>query len=69
MFIIGLLATSDMDALVTNFSTVFLTIGAIIGVGITLPLLIQFVNGVSRNISLTNQNMTEEISKSAKQAT
>ena len=69
MFIIGRLGTNNMDALVTNFSTVFLAIGAIIGVGIALPLLIQFVNGVSRNISLTNQNMTEEISKSAKQAT
>lgn len=46
---------------------IIVLIGTIFGLGITLPILLQFVNGVSRNISLTNQNSTEEISKSSRE--
>jgi len=41
-------------------------IGALVGFGLAVPVLIQFVNNVSRNMSLTNTASSEEISKTAK---
>jgi hypothetical protein len=46
---------------------IFTPIAALVGVGLTIPILVQFVNNVSRNMSLTNTNSTEEISKTSRQ--
>lgn len=43
--------------------TVITAIGALFGIGLSVPILTQFVNNVSRNMSQTNANVTEEISK------
>jgi hypothetical protein len=44
---------------------VFVAISALVGFGITIPVLLQFVNNVSRNMSLTNTNSTEAIKDTA----
>jgi hypothetical protein len=46
---------------------IFTPIAALVGFGLTIPVLVQFVNNVSRNMSQANVNTSEEISKIAKQ--
>jgi len=49
----------EIDAIIAG-------IGALVGFGIAIPILLQYVNNVSRNMSLGNTAATEEISKVAK---
>jgi len=46
---------------------VMASISALVGFSLAIPVLVQFVNNVSRNMSQTNTNVTEEITKLGKQ--
>ena len=45
---------------------VIMGLGALVGVGIAIPILLQFVANVSRNMALSNVAASEEQAKTAR---